>query len=99
MKRLIILFVSVVFVSVVFVLVGCTGITLPPEFCNDQGNRDDSFLLEQAAKLGMEPNQALAEIYYGMINGGQLVRIVDPESKEFLKYWLTEVGNFYEANY
>jgi len=95
MRKLFILLAIVVFI------VSCglfAPIPLPENFCDDKGDRSESWLLEMSGKLikdgKMTNEEMLSTIYYSMIRVAALGQLV-AKDRAFIEHWWREVGEFY----
>jgi len=95
MKRFIALLAIAVF------LVACglfDPIPLPEDFCDDKGDRSESWLLEMSGKLvkddKMTNEEMLSTVYYSMIRASALGQLI-AKDREFIEHWWREVGEFY----
>jgi len=86
---------------IVFVF-GCSGvfqpIPLPVKFCDDSGNRTESWLLNTSHKLiksgDMTREEMLSTIYYSMIRLAAIGQLAEGD-KDFVEKWWRKVGEFY----
>ena len=89
----------------ILVLIACASmfapIPLPPEFCNDAGDRSESWLIEVSDKLvkdgNMTGDEMLSTIYYSMIRLAAIGQLAEGD-KEFVQKWWRKVGEFYLAH-
>ena len=89
-----------VLLAIVF-LTGCSmfqPIPLPENFCNEAGDRADSWLLATSGKLvkdgSMTNEEMLSTIYYSMIRVAAIGQLAEGQ-KDFVEKWWREVGEFY----
>ena len=86
----------------ILALVACASlfapIHLPPGFCDDAGDRSESWLLEISGKLvkdgQMSSEDMLSTVYYSMIRLAAIGQLAEGD-KEFVQKWWREVGEFY----
>jgi hypothetical protein len=86
----------------ILILFACAGmfapVPLPPEFCNDSGDRSESWLLEVSGKLvkdgQMSSEDMLSTIYYSMIRLTAIGQLAS-DDRDFIEKWWRKVGEFY----
>lgn len=86
----------------ILVLIACASmfapIPLPPDFCNDSGDRSESWLLEVSGKLikdgQMSSEDMLSTVYYSMIRLTAIGQLA-ADDRDFIETWWRKVGEFY----
>lgn len=84
-----------------FLIVSCSmfqPVPLPENFCDNIGDRADSWLLEISGKLvkdgQMTSEEMLSTIYYSMIRIAAIGQLAEGD-REFAQKWWRSVGEFY----
>ena len=74
---------------------------MPENFCDDHGDRAESWLLSVSEKLvkdgSMTSEDMLSTIYYSMIRIAAIGQLAEGD-KEFVEKWWRKVGEFYVAH-
>jgi len=88
-------------IGVLFLFAACGAfqpIPLPENFCNDAGDRSESWLLKTSGKLvkdgQMTSEEMLSTIYYSMIRIAAIGQLAEGD-KDFVEKWWRKVGEFY----